>query len=61
MSGITGIQFKTQQTASGKEYDVARLWIAGVPFSAHLCPQVERIVRRIASELDVDVLDFRKP
>jgi hypothetical protein len=60
MQKIDQIRLCTEQTASGKEYDVARLWIASVPFSAYLTPQVERIVRRMAAEWDIDLIDVRK-
>ena len=60
MSGITGIHLKTQQTAAGKNYEVARLWIGGMYFSADLGSR-ESLIRRIATELGVEITDSRKP
>lgn len=61
MQLIDQIGFKTEQANDGREYDVVRLWIGGVPFSAHLQPQVERIARRIAQETGLEIIDARKP
>ena len=61
MSNITGIHFKTAQTAAGKTYEVARIWIGGIPFSADLVSEaMERQIQRLAKELDVEITDSRQ-
>lgn len=56
---IEAVLFKTQERANGTSYEVARIWMGGVPFSADLSPHVERIARRLAAEAGVDVGDHR--
>ena len=57
---VDAIQLRTQERSDGVSYDVARLWVGGVPFSADLSPDVERTTRRLAAELDLDVDDLRQ-
>lgn len=59
MARIDQIRFVTQQRKDGTEYDVARVWIAGIPFSADLMPQVERIATRLAADHDIPLIDAR--
>lgn len=44
----------------GKEWDEIRVWIAGIPFQADATNYIERLVRRVAAENEIQVLDFRK-
>lgn len=59
MQLIDQIRFTTQQTKDGREYDVVRVWIAGIPFTADLTPQVERAANRIAQETGQHIFDAR--
>lgn len=56
---IDQIRFVRQQSKNNEHQDVARLWIGGVPFSADLTPDVERVVRRIGREAEIDIFDAR--
>jgi hypothetical protein len=54
------ISFATNERQDGSTYDVARLWIGGVLFSADLMPHVETITRRIAAEAGLEIIDNRR-
>ncbi len=56
---IDQIHFSTSQRRDGAEYDTARVWIGGIPFSADLMPGVEATTRRIAAEMNIQILDTR--
>jgi hypothetical protein len=56
---IDQIRLVTTTAADGREYDVARIWIGGIPFSADLTPHVERVVQRIAKAQGVHPIDAR--
>lgn len=59
MARIDQIRFATQQTTDGRPYDVVRLWVGGIPFTADLTPQTEVVARRIADETGQHIFDAR--
>lgn len=61
LSRVDQIRFVTDQGDNHRTWDAVRIWIAGVPFSADLTPQVERIARRIAADEAIDIIDARRP
>lgn len=58
---IDAVKIGTSQNQAGKEFERVTLWVGGVPFSADLTPHVERIARRIASDIGVEIQDRRPP
>lgn len=56
---IDAISIKTVQRGDNRIYDVARLWVGGVPFSADLTASVEATTRRIAAAAGIEITDHR--
>lgn len=61
LAGIDAITLKAMTRVDGSQYEVARIWIGGIPFSADLNPHVETITRRFAAENGLTVDDLRRP
>ena len=59
MGMIDAIHLRTIERSDHRRYEIARLWIGGVPFSADLTPGVETTLRRIAETGSIELSDLR--
>lgn len=58
---IDQIRFMDARRQDGSHYQLARVWIAGLPLQIDLNPHVERIMQRIATQAGLTVIDCRAP
>ena len=58
---IDQIKIVTSETKEGRKFEQVRVWIAGIPFHADNSEYVERLMRRVAKEIDQEVIDLRSP
>lgn len=56
---IDKIHFRTSENLSGKKFDQIRIWIAGIPFHTDYSPYVASIMKRIANEGEIYIMDTR--
>lgn len=56
---IDQIRIVTAENQSGKHFEQVRVWIAGIPFHADASEYVERVMKRVAAELNLEFLDNR--
>lgn len=57
---IDQIKIVTSETRDGRKFEQVRVWIAGIPFHADNSEYVERIMHRVARELEQEIVDLRK-
>lgn len=57
---IDQVRILTSETKDGKKFEQVRVWICGIPFHADNSEYVEKIIRRMAAESGMDIIDARK-